>query len=128
MDFYNCILLCSYFKDKYTFQMAVCCCGWEKNYILSCKLKLLNMMCTHRVDFYRCWLWGVFWVCLLLLFVLKVLPDRSHPKLTMSGGGGYLLSGITVVLEKGKSDSSNSEALKMEEPSSKRCKLQDLPC
>ncbi|XP_068865232.1 tRNA (adenine(58)-N(1))-methyltransferase non-catalytic subunit TRM6 isoform X4 [Aphelocoma coerulescens] len=58
----------------------------------------------------------------------QVLPDRSHPKLTMSGGGGYLLSGITVVLDKGKSDPSNSEALKMEEPSSKRCKLQDLPC
>ncbi|NXD20768.1 TRM6 methyltransferase, partial [Spelaeornis formosus] len=58
----------------------------------------------------------------------QVLPDRSHPKLTMSGGGGYLLSGITVILEKGTSDSSSSEALKMEEPSSKRCKLQDLPC
>ncbi|KAI6071572.1 TRNA (adenine(58)-N(1))-methyltransferase non-catalytic subunit TRM6 isoform X1 [Aix galericulata] len=56
----------------------------------------------------------------------QVLPDRSHPKLTMSGGGGYLLSGITVVLDKGKSDSSNLEALKMEEPSSKRCKVQDL--
>lgn len=69
---------------------------------------------------------GVF--CCCCLFFLKVLPDRSHPKLTMSGGGGYLLSGITVVLDKGKSDSSNSEALKMEEPSSKRCKLQDLPC
>lgn len=60
--------------------------------------------------------------------VLKVLPDRSHPKLTMSGGGGYILSGITVVLDKGKSDSSNLEALKMEEPSSKRCKVQDLCC
>ncbi|KFV04506.1 tRNA (adenine(58)-N(1))-methyltransferase non-catalytic subunit TRM6, partial [Tauraco erythrolophus] len=60
--------------------------------------------------------------------VLKVLPDRSHPKLTMSGGGGYLLSGITVVLDKGKSDSSNSEALKVEEPSSKRCKVQDPHC
>ncbi|NXG51202.1 TRM6 methyltransferase, partial [Psilopogon haemacephalus] len=58
----------------------------------------------------------------------QVLPDRSHPKLTMSGGGGYLLSGITVVLDKGKSDSSHSEALKMEEPSSKRCKVQDLHC
>ncbi|XP_010207149.2 tRNA (adenine(58)-N(1))-methyltransferase non-catalytic subunit TRM6 isoform X1 [Colius striatus] len=58
----------------------------------------------------------------------QVLPDRSHPKLTMSGGGGYLLSGITVVLDKGKSDSSNSEALRMEEPSSKRCKVQDLHC
>ncbi|XP_046769649.1 tRNA (adenine(58)-N(1))-methyltransferase non-catalytic subunit TRM6 isoform X1 [Gallus gallus] len=58
----------------------------------------------------------------------QVLPDRSHPKLTMSGGGGYILSGITVVLDKGKSDSSNLEALKMEEPSSKRCKVQDLCC
>ncbi|XP_065590625.1 tRNA (adenine(58)-N(1))-methyltransferase non-catalytic subunit TRM6 isoform X2 [Cyrtonyx montezumae] len=58
----------------------------------------------------------------------QVLPDRSHPKLTMSGGGGYLLSGITVVLDKGKSDSSNLEALTMEEPSSKRCKVQDLHC
>ncbi|KAJ7409747.1 tRNA methyltransferase 6 [Willisornis vidua] len=58
----------------------------------------------------------------------QVLPDRSHPKLTMSGGGGYLLSGITVVLDKGKSDSSNSEPLKMEEPSPKRCKVQDLHC
>ncbi|XP_028941721.1 LOW QUALITY PROTEIN: tRNA (adenine(58)-N(1))-methyltransferase non-catalytic subunit TRM6 [Antrostomus carolinensis] len=58
----------------------------------------------------------------------QVLPDRSHPKLTMSGGGGYLLSGITVVLDKGKSDSADLEALKMEEPSSKRCKVQDLHC
>lgn len=69
--------------------------------------------------------------CLFLVLfcsVLKVLPDRSHPKLTMSGGGGYLLSGITVVLDKGKSDSSSLEALKMEEPSSKRCKVQDLQC
>ncbi|XP_074783059.1 tRNA (adenine(58)-N(1))-methyltransferase non-catalytic subunit TRM6 isoform X2 [Athene noctua] len=58
----------------------------------------------------------------------QVLPDRSHPKLTMSGGGGYLLSGITVVLDKGKADPSSLEALKMEEPSSKRCKVQDLHC
>ncbi|NWW81353.1 TRM6 methyltransferase, partial [Climacteris rufus] len=58
----------------------------------------------------------------------QVLPDRSHPKLTMSGGGGYLLSGITVVLDKSRSESSTPEALKMEEPSSKRCKLQDPPC
>ncbi|NXH10072.1 TRM6 methyltransferase, partial [Bucco capensis] len=58
----------------------------------------------------------------------QVLPDRSHPKLTMSGGGGYLLSGITVVLEKGRADSSHLEELKMEEPSSKRCKVQELHC
>lgn len=61
-----------------------------------------------------------FGVC---LFVLKVLPDRSHPKLTMSGGGGYLLSGTTVLLEQGR-----AEAPKLEEPSAKRCKLQELPC
>ncbi|NXL85777.1 TRM6 methyltransferase, partial [Alectura lathami] len=58
----------------------------------------------------------------------QVLPDRSHPKLTMSGGGGYLLSGTTVVLDRGRSDCSHSEALGMEEPSSKRCKVQDLHC
>ncbi|XP_025936532.1 tRNA (adenine(58)-N(1))-methyltransferase non-catalytic subunit TRM6 isoform X1 [Apteryx rowi] len=58
----------------------------------------------------------------------QVLPDRSHPKLTMSGGGGYLLSGITVVSDKSKCDSSNLEALKMEEPSSKKRKVQDLHC
>ncbi|NWW38352.1 TRM6 methyltransferase, partial [Panurus biarmicus] len=58
----------------------------------------------------------------------QVLPDRSHPKLTMSGGGGYLLSGITVVLERGTADCRSSEALKVEEPSSKRCKLQDPLC
>ncbi|NWH90842.1 TRM6 methyltransferase, partial [Aegithalos caudatus] len=58
----------------------------------------------------------------------QVLPDRSHPKLTMSGGGGYLLSGITVLWERDKAGCTNPEALKVEEPSSKRCKLQDLPC
>ncbi|NWZ36348.1 TRM6 methyltransferase, partial [Brachypodius atriceps] len=58
----------------------------------------------------------------------QVLPDRSHPKLTMSGGGGYLLSGITVLLEKGRAEGTDSEALKMEEPAAKRCKLQHLPC
>lgn len=71
--------------------------------------------------------WALGVLC-CFLFVSKVLPDRSHPKLTMSGGGGYLLSGITVLLEKGRAEGSDSEALKMEEPSAKRCKLQHLPC
>ncbi|NXP41132.1 TRM6 methyltransferase, partial [Leiothrix lutea] len=57
----------------------------------------------------------------------QVLPDRSHPKLTMSGGGGYLLSGITVLLEQGRAEGSTPEAPKLEEPSSKRCKLEELP-
>ncbi|NXU97008.1 TRM6 methyltransferase, partial [Cettia cetti] len=58
----------------------------------------------------------------------QVLPERSHPKLSMSGGGGYLLSGITVLWDKGSPECGSSEALKMEEPASKRCKLQELPC
>ncbi|KFV61733.1 tRNA (adenine(58)-N(1))-methyltransferase non-catalytic subunit TRM6, partial [Dryobates pubescens] len=58
----------------------------------------------------------------------QVLPDRSHPKLTMSGGGGYLLSGTTVVLDKGRADASQPEALKVEEPSAKRCRVEELPC
>lgn len=59
-------------------------------------------------------------------FFMKVLPDRSHPKLTMSGGGGYLLSGITVVMDKGKSDVGRLEAEKTEEPTSKKRKLEEL--
>uniref|UniRef100_A0A452H842 tRNA (adenine(58)-N(1))-methyltransferase non-catalytic subunit TRM6 n=1 Tax=Gopherus agassizii TaxID=38772 RepID=A0A452H842_9SAUR len=58
----------------------------------------------------------------------QVLPDRSHPKLTMSGGGGYLLSGITVTAEKVQSDASSLEGQKMEEPTSKKRKLQELHC
>ena len=26
----------------------------------------------------------------------QVLPDRTHPEVLMSGGGGYILSGIVV--------------------------------
>ena len=26
----------------------------------------------------------------------QVLPERTHPTVTMSGGGGYLLTGIIV--------------------------------
>lgn len=96
----------------------------KKDYILYSKFKLHSLMCTYRVSFYR----YLFFLFVLGFVFLKVLPDRSHPKLTMSGGGGYLLSGITVVLDKGNSDSSNLEALKMEEPSSKRCRVQDLHC
>ncbi|KAM9778185.1 tRNA (adenine(58)-N(1))-methyltransferase non-catalytic subunit TRM6 [Syngnathus typhle] len=46
----------------------------------------------------------------------QVLPNRTHPKLLMSGGGGYLLSGITVETE--RSGRSNSE-----EPVPKKQKL-----
>ncbi|XP_061560056.1 tRNA (adenine(58)-N(1))-methyltransferase non-catalytic subunit TRM6 isoform X1 [Phycodurus eques] len=46
----------------------------------------------------------------------QVLPNRTHPKLLMSGGGGYLLSGITVETERsGQTDS--------EEPAPKKQKL-----
>ncbi|XP_006136063.2 tRNA (adenine(58)-N(1))-methyltransferase non-catalytic subunit TRM6 isoform X1 [Pelodiscus sinensis] len=58
----------------------------------------------------------------------QVLPDRSHPKLMMSGGGGYLLSGITVTMEKVQSDANSLEAQKIEEPASKKRKLEELHC
>nr|XP_014435513.1 tRNA (adenine(58)-N(1))-methyltransferase non-catalytic subunit TRM6 isoform X2 [Pelodiscus sinensis]XP_025033756.1 tRNA (adenine(58)-N(1))-methyltransferase non-catalytic subunit TRM6 isoform X2 [Pelodiscus sinensis] len=58
----------------------------------------------------------------------QVLPDRSHPKLMMSGGGGYLLSGITVTMEKVQSDANSLEAQKIEEPVSKKRKLEELHC
>ncbi|XP_061478486.1 tRNA (adenine(58)-N(1))-methyltransferase non-catalytic subunit TRM6 [Rhineura floridana] len=53
----------------------------------------------------------------------QVLPDRSHPKLMMSGGGGYLLTGITVINESIKSGDCSEET--DEEPTSKKRKLQE---
>ncbi|XP_048356162.1 tRNA (adenine(58)-N(1))-methyltransferase non-catalytic subunit TRM6 [Sphaerodactylus townsendi] len=55
----------------------------------------------------------------------QVLPDRSHPKLTMSGGGGYLLTGITVINENLKTNDCSEQ--KTEEPTPKKRKLQDPP-
>ncbi|XP_053429371.1 tRNA (adenine(58)-N(1))-methyltransferase non-catalytic subunit TRM6 isoform X1 [Nycticebus coucang] len=58
----------------------------------------------------------------------QVLPDRSHPKLLMSGGGGYLLSGFTVSMDNLKadanlkSDSSTLETYKTEKPAAKKRK------
>lgn len=58
----------------------------------------------------------------------QVLPDRSHPKLLMSGGGGYLLSGFTVTMDNLKEDPSlhsNSSTLELhqtEEPAAKKRK------
>ncbi|XP_005380908.1 PREDICTED: tRNA (adenine(58)-N(1))-methyltransferase non-catalytic subunit TRM6 isoform X1 [Chinchilla lanigera] len=58
----------------------------------------------------------------------QVLPDRSHPKLLMSGGGGYLLSGFTVVLDNIRADASlrcstsTLESLETEEPVAKKQK------
>ncbi|MBZ3886154.1 tRNA (adenine(58)-N(1))-methyltransferase non-catalytic subunit TRM6 [Sciurus carolinensis] len=58
----------------------------------------------------------------------QVLPDRSHPKLLMSGGGGYLLSGFTVVLDNLRADTSlkssasTLESHKTGEPAAKRQK------
>ncbi|KAM9070124.1 tRNA (adenine(58)-N(1))-methyltransferase non-catalytic subunit TRM6 isoform 2-T2 [Sarcophilus harrisii] len=60
----------------------------------------------------------------------QVLPDRSHPKLMMSGGGGYLLSGITVANDKQKPESCTVELEKNEEPIAKKQKVEeseDLP-
>ncbi|XP_004697902.1 tRNA (adenine(58)-N(1))-methyltransferase non-catalytic subunit TRM6 [Echinops telfairi] len=63
----------------------------------------------------------------------QVLPDRSHPKLLMSGGGGYLLSGFTVAMDNLKADASlkpdsslkpmaSTLELKTEEPAAKKRK------
>ncbi|XP_008571045.1 PREDICTED: tRNA (adenine(58)-N(1))-methyltransferase non-catalytic subunit TRM6 isoform X2 [Galeopterus variegatus] len=58
----------------------------------------------------------------------QVLPDRSHPKLLMSGGGGYLLSGFTVAMDNLKADTSlksNASTLEShttEEPAAKKRK------
>ncbi|MEE6474369.1 hypothetical protein FKM82_010359 [Ascaphus truei] len=54
----------------------------------------------------------------------QVLPDRSHPKLVMSGGGGYILSGITVNREAVKSNTRGQE--KSEEPAAKKAKVEDI--
>nr|XP_060642091.1 tRNA (adenine(58)-N(1))-methyltransferase non-catalytic subunit TRM6 [Anolis sagrei ordinatus] len=53
----------------------------------------------------------------------QVLPDRSHPKLMMSGGGGYLLTGITVTNEVVKNDGETDQAAG--EPTSKKRKLEE---
>ncbi|KAH0513919.1 tRNA (adenine(58)-N(1))-methyltransferase non-catalytic subunit TRM6 [Microtus ochrogaster] len=58
----------------------------------------------------------------------QVLPDRSHPKLLMSGGGGYLLSGITVVSDSLRADpslkscASTLDSHTAEEPAAKKQK------
>ncbi|XP_053345412.1 tRNA (adenine(58)-N(1))-methyltransferase non-catalytic subunit TRM6 [Clarias gariepinus] len=52
----------------------------------------------------------------------QVLPNRTHPVLLMSGGGGYLLSGITVC-----ADATTSGApKKTDEPAAKRIKLDEI--
>ncbi|XP_029449356.1 tRNA (adenine(58)-N(1))-methyltransferase non-catalytic subunit TRM6 isoform X2 [Rhinatrema bivittatum] len=55
----------------------------------------------------------------------QILPDRSHPKLLMSGGGGYLLSGITVSREY---DPGSLVAQKTEEPAPKKIKFEECHC
>ncbi|RXM29386.1 tRNA (adenine(58)-N(1))-methyltransferase non-catalytic subunit TRM6 [Acipenser ruthenus] len=51
----------------------------------------------------------------------QVLPNRTHPMLLMSGGGGYILSGMTVEMDPAKSLGPQQT----EEPAPKRQKLQD---
>ncbi|XP_061757007.1 tRNA (adenine(58)-N(1))-methyltransferase non-catalytic subunit TRM6 isoform X2 [Nerophis ophidion] len=51
----------------------------------------------------------------------QVLPNRTHPVLLMSGGGGYLLSGITVAMERSAPTASSTKIL--EEPAPKRQKI-----
>ncbi|XP_069014675.1 tRNA (adenine(58)-N(1))-methyltransferase non-catalytic subunit TRM6 [Embiotoca jacksoni] len=51
----------------------------------------------------------------------QVLPNRTHPLLLMSGGGGYVLSGTTVAMDRSKPAGSQ----RAEEPAPKRLKLKD---
>ncbi|XP_041832217.1 tRNA (adenine(58)-N(1))-methyltransferase non-catalytic subunit TRM6 isoform X2 [Melanotaenia boesemani] len=51
----------------------------------------------------------------------QVLPNRTHPLLLMSGGGGYVLSGTTVAIDRFKPAGSPQA----EEPAAKRQKLKD---
>ncbi|XP_063300070.1 tRNA (adenine(58)-N(1))-methyltransferase non-catalytic subunit TRM6 isoform X1 [Pelobates fuscus] len=53
----------------------------------------------------------------------QVLPDRSHPKLVMSGGGGYVLHGITVTREDVKANPQKQE--KSDEPAAKKIKVEE---
>ncbi|KAK6297609.1 hypothetical protein J4Q44_G00321920 [Coregonus suidteri] len=50
----------------------------------------------------------------------QVLPNRTHPMLLMSGGGGYILSGTTVATDTTKAKTCSTTA---EEPAAKRLKL-----
>ncbi|RXN23283.1 tRNA (adenine(58)-N(1))-methyltransferase non-catalytic subunit TRM6 [Labeo rohita] len=52
----------------------------------------------------------------------QVLPNRTHPVLLMSGGGGYLLSGTTVASDAAKARHQH----KSEEPVAKRLKLDEI--
>uniref|UniRef100_A0A673JIU7 tRNA (adenine(58)-N(1))-methyltransferase non-catalytic subunit TRM6 n=1 Tax=Sinocyclocheilus rhinocerous TaxID=307959 RepID=A0A673JIU7_9TELE len=52
----------------------------------------------------------------------QVLPNRTHPVLLMSGGGGYLLSGTTVAADAAKARNQH----KSEEPVAKRLKLEKI--
>ncbi|XP_028252751.1 tRNA (adenine(58)-N(1))-methyltransferase non-catalytic subunit TRM6 [Parambassis ranga] len=51
----------------------------------------------------------------------QVLPNRTHPLLLMSGGGGYVLSGTTVAVDHSKPAGSQQA----EEPAPKRQKVKD---
>ncbi|KAM8946240.1 tRNA (adenine(58)-N(1))-methyltransferase non-catalytic subunit TRM6 [Pelodytes ibericus] len=53
----------------------------------------------------------------------QVLPDRSHPKLIMSGGGGYILHGITVARDEIRSKTRSQE--KSDEPATKKIKFEE---
>uniref|UniRef100_A0A8C1YRM5 tRNA (adenine(58)-N(1))-methyltransferase non-catalytic subunit TRM6 n=1 Tax=Cyprinus carpio TaxID=7962 RepID=A0A8C1YRM5_CYPCA len=52
----------------------------------------------------------------------QVLPNRTHPVLLMSGGGGYLLSGTTVAADSAKTRNQH----KSEEHVAKRLKLDEI--
>ncbi|XP_063774670.1 tRNA (adenine(58)-N(1))-methyltransferase non-catalytic subunit TRM6 isoform X2 [Pseudophryne corroboree] len=84
-----------------------------KEPLLDCYTKLREKGGVINLQFSETWLRNY-----------QVLPDRSHPKLVMSSGGGYILHGITVARDTVKPNSSRPESI--EEPASKKLKLTEL--
>uniref|UniRef100_V9KR93 tRNA (adenine(58)-N(1))-methyltransferase non-catalytic subunit TRM6 n=1 Tax=Callorhinchus milii TaxID=7868 RepID=V9KR93_CALMI len=55
----------------------------------------------------------------------QILPNRTHPRLSMNGGGGYILTGITVAMNRVKSTVRTAEPQKADEPVAKRQKVEE---
>lgn len=57
----------------------------------------------------------------------QVLPNRTHPVLLMSGGGGYLLTGTTVATDTARATTTATATQgKEEEPASKKIRLDEV--
>lgn len=59
--------------------------------------------------------------------LVQVLPNRTHPVLLMSGGGGYLLTGTTVATDTARAPAAAQATQgKEEEPASKKIRLEEV--